>query len=232
MAVLPHTKEQAWFRAAQHMLFSAFDNAALQSLHHASNVVTLERGETLFHHHDNANHFYLVLEGKIKLYRSSAEGNEKVIEIIQQNHTFAEAVMFLAGKSYPVSAQALVNSQVLAIHSDAYLKALEAAPQGATRVMAMMAQKLHSCINEIEILSLQNARHRLIRFLLSQLSTAEDNEQRTIVLPVSKRLIASRLAMQPETLSRLLNELKAQGTIEMHRAEIVILDRAQLEAID
>ena len=79
-------------------------------------------------------------------------------------------------------------------------------------------------MNEIENLSLQNALHRLVNFLLREL---EENHG-SMVLDVPKRLIASQLAIQPETLSRLLRKLSDAEIIQVDQKQLTLLDKRRL----
>lgn len=225
---MPLTLETAWQHADAHPLFNALDEDTRRHLNNHSRVVTLGSGDILFHQGAPAAQFYLVITGQIKLTRLSADGNEKLIEVLMPGHTFAEAVMFMEHRNYPVSATAMKPSELLAVDSNAYLQALMSNATSCKRLMAIMAQKLHAKLNEIETLTLQNARHRVVRFLLAQL-THPVTEPVTLTLPVTKRLIASRLAMQPETLSRVMAELKEQGILLVNGQEITILALGRLQ---
>ena len=79
-------------------------------------------------------------------------------------------------------------------------------------------------LNEIENLSLQNALHRLVNFLLRELEANDGS----MVLDVPKRLIASQLAIQPETLSRLLRKLSDAGIIAVDQMHLKLLDKSRL----
>lgn len=225
------TLEQAWYRASHHFLFSSFPHAACLDLEPHSRVVLLQQGEDLFRQDTKANHFYLVLEGAIKLFRVSPDGHEKIIEVVNPNHTFAEAVMFMDRKRYPVNAQAISKSQVLSINSEAYKSVLLNNASCCLKFMGNMAERLHTRINEIETLTMQNARHRLVRFLVTQLPDPSVTEAR-IRLPMAKRLIASRLAMQPETFSRTMHELKEKKVLSVKGAYVHIYSVPDLLMFD
>lgn len=223
------TLERAWQQADHHPLFSALDNDARTLLVSHSRIVTLSAAQQLFHQGAPATHFYLVLEGQIKLTRVSADGNEKLLEILMPGHTFAEAVMFMEHQHYPVTATPLKPTQLLAVENATYLTSVMSSPTSCKRLMGIMAQKLHAKLNEIETLTLQNARHRVVRYLLA-LMPANAQAPITLTLPVTKRMIASKLAIQPETLSRVMAELREQGILQVNGQEIVIaaIDRLKL----
>jgi len=169
--------------------------------------IDLINDENLFIQGAVANHFYLLITGKVNLYRLSPDGLVKVIDVINPGQAFAEALMFIDKHKYPVSAVAIGNCKVIAIPSQGYKNMLSKSPESAFRLMGNMAIKLHQRINEIENLTLQNTRHRLGNYL-SGLARDPSALQAEFCLPMEKRLIASKLGMQPETFSRVFKEMR------------------------
>jgi len=207
----------------KHHLFSSLPEHDLEQLVQLCRLVKLDNEAPLFHQGADAQQFYLVLSGTIKLFRVSPDGLTKVIEVIRQGEAFAEALMFLQQKAYPLNAEAMGKAEVIAIPSQRYKEMILATPECALGVMGNMAMKLHRRINEIEILTLQNTRHRLANYLFGLLSDPAASTG-AIELPMAKQLIASQLAMQPETFSRLIKEMKQQGLISVKGGHIDVHD--------
>ena len=178
-------------------------------------------GELLIRQGQPAERFFLVLKGRVKLYRISADGQEKVVEIIQAGQTFAEAVMFMQRSEYPVCAETLDAVQLVSFPNRLMLTLLQESPQACLHLLGHMSMRLHQRLGELETLTLQNATQRFALYLIQQL---EDRGQETvdIELPLPKRLIAARLSMQPETLSRIMARLNQQELIIMKGRSIHI----------
>ena len=178
-------------------------------------------GELLIRQGQPAERFFLVLQGRVKLYRISADGQEKVVEIIQAGQTFAEAVMFMQRSEYPVCAETLEAVQLVSFPNRLMLTLLQESPQACLHLLGHMSMRLHQRLGELETLTLQNATQRFALYLIQQL---DDRSQETvdIELPLPKRLIAARLSMQPETLSRIMARLNQDGLIEMSGRNIHI----------
>lgn len=204
-------------------LFSSLTEKAKESLCQHCRIIKLKNDETLFHQGGDAQSFYIALEGSIKLFKVSQEGQTKVIEVIKKGGVFAEALMFMDLNKYPLNAAAMGVCEVLVIPNQLYKDTLLEDPQSALKVMGNMAVKLHRRINEIEILTLQNTRHRLGNYLFG-LAPDPAVKQCVVQLPMAKQLIASQLGMQPETFSRMMKEMKNQGLIEVSGAEIKVND--------
>ena len=109
----------------KHYLFAILDDDQFGQLLPGVQEFELAEGKHLFHFGDQARYFYLLSDGQIQLYRLSAMGEEKVIEIIQPGQSFAEAVMFFKINSYPVSAKTVVPSKFLRIEMKLFLKLLQ-----------------------------------------------------------------------------------------------------------
>ena len=214
-----------WLRRTY--LFSALDDTQLQVIKDSMQVVKIEEGRSLFEHGQPAERFFLVLEGQIKLYRLSEDGDEKVIDIVRPGETFAEAVTFMSGRCYPVNASALVDSRLLAFSNDAFRDVLRESVDSCFRLMADMSQRLHQRLNEIDSLTLHNATYRLVSYLLQELPD-DVLESPEIVLTTPKHVIASRLSIKPETFSRILTKLSRDGLIVVRGNSIVLEDLPRL----
>ncbi|PKM31624.1 MAG: Crp/Fnr family transcriptional regulator [Gammaproteobacteria bacterium HGW-Gammaproteobacteria-11] len=170
---------------------------------------------------DPAERFFLVLTGKVKLYRISADGKEKVVEIIQSGQSFAEAVMFLQKPVYPVCAETLEAVLLVGFSNRLMLQALETNPSTCLHLLGHMSIRLHQRLDELENLTLQNATQRLALYLIGQVRDRQgDDVELDLVLP--KGLIAARLSIKPETLSRAMATLRDQGLIESRSRHIRI----------
>ena len=104
--------------------------------------------------------------------------------------------------------------------SAAYLELLRGSTESCFRLMADMSQRLKHLITEIEVLSLQNAAYRLANFLWKRWES-ERPADGFIELRVPKGVIASRLSVTPETLSRTLHGFTEQGLIRVDGHRIV-----------
>lgn len=201
-------------------LFQTLSADELAALSGGVRELPLAKGAFLFHKGDMPAGFYVVLAGQIKLLISSAGGDEKVVEIIGPNGTFGEAVMFLE-QPCPVGAMALLDSRLLQIRKDTVDQLLLADPRFARRMLGGLSMRLRSLIQDVESYSICSGIQRVIGYLLQQ--CPEDQESNiTIALPTSKFIIASRLNLTPETLSRVFHDLSESGLIEVQGRKIVV----------
>jgi CRP-like cAMP-binding protein len=204
-------------------LLQALNTQQLETVVSHCKQIKLAEKQLLFNRGDAASSFYIVNQGQIKLYRLSPDGSEKVFDIVQSGQAFAEAVMFMQEHQYPVSAESLTASDVYAFNMNTFLGILQHSSEVCLRIMAILSQRLHMRLNEIDTLSMKNGSFRLVYYLLQQIPQGAVGTSR-IHLNIPKNVIASRLSIQPETLSRLLADLKHLRLIEVHRQDITLLD--------
>ncbi|MDI6750566.1 MAG: Crp/Fnr family transcriptional regulator [Pseudomonadota bacterium] len=187
----------------------------------------LPKGEMLFQRGDIAHGFYFIVFGQVKLAFPSSSGNEKVVEILGPRQSFGEAAVF-AQRPYPVFAQALADSLLLFVPRDAIFELLETDNSFARNMLAGLAMRLHSLIMDVESYSLRSSAQRVIGYLLQHCPNEHCEGSIEIILPTSKQVIASRLNLTPETLSRILHDLTEARLIEMQGKHIKIGDLKRL----
>jgi len=210
-------------------LFAELDEAQLEQVRAGARPRRLSAGQTLFERGGPARHFYSLRGGQIKLFRLSRDGQEKVMGVVLPGQTFAEGVMFMGEPRYPVSAQALRDSEVIAFSAEGFLDVLAQSFPACRRLLGRMVERTRRHLDEIEALTLQNARLRMVGYLL-RLVPREAHGGCTVTLPTRKTLIASQLSVQPETLSRTLRELEGDGLIRVAQQEVRIPDVDALRA--
>jgi len=212
-----------------HHLFAGLSPPHLQRVLAASRIDDAEAGQVLFDRGQPAQHFYIVVEGQVNLVLYSKAGEEKIVDILGPGHSFAEAVMFMEGSAYPVSAVAAMNSRIARFPNREYISILRESPDTCLRMLGHLSQRLHMRIREIEHLTLESATHRLVRLLEARLPPDSDGPA-DVQLQESRQEIASRLSMKPETLSRILRALSDSGAIVVHGRVVQVPSRARLLA--
>lgn len=207
-----------------HYLFHSLSPEMLRDILVSSRILELSAEQHLFMQGEDADQFFMVSEGQIKLSRLTMEGNEKVIEILHPGQTFAEAIMFMRSHVYPVTATALSHTKVYSFRCKAFMNMLDAQPELYHTLLGNLAMRLRKQLQEIENLTMKNASYRVVNFFKNKLEEGDTIEDNVIRLNVQKQVIASRLSIQPETLSRILANLKKQGIVESEGRDILIRD--------
>ena len=203
-------------------LFQQLHDSEIAHLATDAQGIRLDKGQILFQKGAVLNGFYVVVYGQIKLAFSSPQGNEKVVSIVGAGQSFGEAMVFMECPS-PVLSQALENTLLLQIAKQSLFAAIERDSAFARRMLAGLSIRLHGLIEDLESYSLRSSTQRLIGFLL-HLTGASNGQMIKVTLPASKQVIASRLNLTPETLSRVLHSLSDSGLITVKGRHITVID--------
>ena len=182
-----------------------------------------QRGDVIFSQGEEAAGFFLVCEGRIKIYKLSPDGKERILHIVQRGQSFAEAAIFGDG-CYPAFAEPLEPASLVFFPRKEVLELLAAHWQVAINMIGGLSRFLRQFAAQIEDLTFKDVPSRLARYLLELADGAE-----LITLPITKTQLASRLGTVSETLSRTLRKLSDEALIEVHGKQIRLLDPERLE---
>jgi CRP-like cAMP-binding protein len=230
---LPMDKNSSLYESVRgHYLFSGLDGDEFDRLAAEMKVMDLDQGQVLFHRGDSADSFYYVDTGLIELSLISATGDKKTLEVVNPGRTFGEAVTFMREAKFPVTAEGLQTSKLCEIPNRAFLDMLHTNRDACMRLIADLSRHLHARVREIEDLSIQNARHRLASYLVDHIADTSDGDQAMARLELPRHVIASRLSIKPETLSRLLRNLADEGIISIEDRVVFIHSLARLRPYD
>ena len=215
-------------------LFAGLTPAEIAPFARGARETSVAKGDILFHRGDACTGFHLILSGQIKLAFISAEGNEKVVEILSRGQSFGEAVMFM-DKPYVVMAQALTDCSLLHIAKQVVFDEMGRDPIFCRKIIAGLSRRLHQLMSDVESYSLRSGRDRIIGYLLREEGLGSDDDVLTtgpvsIRLPTSKGIIASRLNLTQEHFSRILHELIESGLIQVQGRNIHVPALGRLRA--
>ena len=202
-------------------LFSGLEDEEFTTISAHVAAINLDASQVLFRHGDDAQAFYWVEEGMIRLSRMSPQGDEKVIDLIGSGRYFAEAAIFM-GKRYPVDAIAQIPTRLIAIDANSYRTWLGQDVERCFRLIGSISAKMHKLVNDIDHLTLMKGTDRLMQYLLDH-SEPDEHNQTVAELVAPKQVIASRIGVKPETMSRLLHKLVEMGHIKVDGQKILIL---------
>lgn len=192
----------------QSRLFASLPPELCDTLLDAAQPMKLRRGQSIFHHGDTAHSIHIVIDGWVKLYRIAPNGTEAVVGVMTRGQSFGEPIA-LRRAAYPVSAEATTACELIAVPAKAFLDLLSAHPETAISILSATFMHLQSLVEQIEQLKARSGAQRVAEFLLE---LCPDNaESATVILPYDKALIAGRLGMKPESLSRAFFRLRDHG---------------------
>lgn len=192
-------------------LFAGLDVGTVAALLRHARTARFPRGAVLFSRGDPADRFFVILDGWVKLSRQTSDGHESVIGLFTRGDSFAEAATFEEGE-FPVDGVVVEEARLLVVPAAPFLAWLRRHPEIAFNMMASLSRHMRALVEKIEQLTTRTATERLAGFIVG-LCDARESPAR-LRLPLDKVLIAGRLGMQPETLSRALTRLREHGVHE------------------
>ena len=207
-------------------LFGGLSVEQLEKIKRIAVAKSFDRGQPVFWEGDEGTGFYIVVNGKVKVYKVSPEGKEQILHIYGPGQPFGEVPVF-TGEHFPASAQAVVKSRLLFFPRQGFIDLISANPSLALNMLAVLSMRLRQFTVQVENLSLKEVPGRLATYLIYL--SKEQNNASSVTLPLSKGQLASLLGTIPETLSRIFNKMSSQGLIEVQGSDIHLLRWDELE---
>ena len=207
-------------------LFNGLPDDQLSAIQQIAVEKQYNKGQMIFSEGDETKGLFVVVDGRIKIYKVSSEGKEQILHIIEAGQTFGEVTVF-TGQQLPANAQALVKSRLLLFPRSAFVSLVTANPSLALNLLAIMSKKLRQFAAQIENLSLKEIPARLASYLIYL--AEEQGSEDEVTLNVSKGQLASLLGTIPETLSRIFAKLSGQNLIRVEGPKITLLDLQGIE---
>lgn len=201
-------------------LFSDLSIAELEPIANGTTELKVPRGNIIFRRGDPCVGFHVVIYGQIKLMFVSAAGAERVVRLIGPGDGFGEALMFMQ-RDYIVTSQALRDSMLLHIGRDALFSQLDKNPVLARKMLAGLSRRLYTLMGDVQAYTLHTGAQRVVSYLLH---CAGENIGVPFRISTSKTVIASRLNISAEHLSRILRDLHERKLIKLQGREFTILN--------
>lgn len=206
-------------------IFWGVPAASLSPLTKQCLVLSVARGTNVVQRGARLPGVFALAYGSVKLSLRGDDAEERVVSLVSPGQTFGEAKALLGCASL-CDAIALVDTKLIVIPSAAILSLMDREPRFARAMVFVLAERTLDLLGELESANKRGA-HRLAAYIVA----LADGNGDTVQLPVSKTLVAARLGVKKETLSRLLRSLETRGLITVERREVRILDRTGLAAV-
>ena len=173
---------------------------------------------------------FAVAYGSVKLALRTPNGEQRILRLVSAGQTFGEAAALL-GQRNLYEAQAIAECKLVVIPPAVLYGLIDRDPRFARRLLLALAERQRELLTEIESVTCRRGSERLAHYLATLTAQLDRKGACKVQLPVSKTLVAARLGIKKETLSRLLGALAREGLIANAGREIAILDRDRLAAL-
>ncbi|MGD2096763.1 MAG: Crp/Fnr family transcriptional regulator [Desulfobacterales bacterium] len=209
-------------------LFNGLPTDQLDAIRRIAVEKRYQKGQTIFTEGDKTTGFFVIVGGRVKIYKVSSEGKEQILHIFEAGQSFGEVTVF-TGQQMPANAQTLAKTHLLIFARNAFVDLVSSNPSLALNLLGIMSKKLRQFAAQIENLSLKEIPARLASYLI-YLSEEQGTED-AVILNISKGQLASLLGTIPETLSRIFAKLSGQNLIRVEGPKIVFVDRDGIEIL-
>lgn len=209
-------------------LFQGLTDDALGMLEGILKEREFARGQSIFNEGSESTGFYIIIKGRVKVYKLSSEGKEQTLHIVGSKELLG-AVSAFAGSPYPAYAEAIEKTRVLFFPRKEFLALIQKEPSVVMNMMAKLAMRLQHFTKMIEDLSLKEVPGRLAAHLLYL--CGQKGCGNAVEIDISKGQLASLLGTIPETLSRILRRMSERGIIKVSGRKMMLLDKKALRDI-
>ncbi len=206
-------------------LFANLTEAEMRALRPRVTSRQLQRGEMLFSEGDPCAGLFLVAAGRIRIFKLSSAGREQVLAVEGPGSSFAELPVFDGG-SYPASASALEDTEVLFVSRKDFQSFCREHPEVALKVLAVVGARLRRLVGIIEDLSFTTVRQRLIAVILrlAESGGTASKDGIRVELTKSHQDLAAEMGTVRELVSRNLSRLQAEGFLEVDGRKLTVKD--------
>jgi CRP/FNR family transcriptional regulator len=206
-------------------LFAGLSDSELQALAQRAAERHFASGEILFWEGEPCAGIFLLVQGSVKIFKTSQGGREMMLSLESAPSTVAELPLFDGGP-YPASVRAVEPVTALFVNKADFQQVCRQYPDVALKLLAVVARRLRHLVGVVEAMTFGSVTERLARLLLEASQAAGSD---AFDLPLTHQELASRLGTVREVVSRNLARFRAEGLIRIEGRQLHILDRAGLQ---
>ncbi len=197
--------------------FDELPDNLLKEISEHMNLREYPRGDVLFWEGDPANGMYIMEHGSAKIFRTSPQGRQYIVRILQEHDTFAEVPAFDGGM-HPVNVEALETCRVWEIDGEMLRELVNLYPAFAQKIIRNYSQMLRGMVRMVSEMAFYQVTHRLARLI-------ENMPQDKSAPHWTQEQLAAQLGTVREVVARSLKELERSGAIKMEDRRILIADK-------
>ena len=212
------------------ILFKNLTEEELKKINQIIEQTNYNRNETVFIEGDPGDAFYIILEGLIKVFKTTEQGRDKTLALLGTGDFFGE-MSLLEGKERSASVKALQSTQLYFIERSKFKKLLKDYPEIAFKIIAILSERLREANNQIQQLTFSSVEERLEQ-KLRELAKKHGWEGKSgVVLPkkITHQELANLIGSSRVTVTKLLNKLKEEEKIIIKERYLILPQNDLLE---
>ena len=213
-------------------LFEGLSPQALSEVAASSHVRRLGRDTVVFSQGDAATACHALLEGRVKITQSDADGSELLVRFIGPREMFGTVALF-TDRRYPAEAIVVLDSTVISWSERVILRLIERYPPIAFNMVRVIGKRLREVQERLREVASQRVERRMAHALLrlAAVPRGHSKEPSAIDFPLTRKDVADMCGATLHTASRVLTAWEKAGLIASQRQRVTIRDREGLERI-
>jgi CRP/FNR family transcriptional regulator, cyclic AMP receptor protein len=205
--------------------FSGLNPAGLDAVAKLIFEKKVERGEIFLLEGESDEILYFVASGAVKIFKTSTDGKEQILDIARPGDSFNDVAVFDGGPN-PAAAQAMGSVILYGVRKNDLEAIIRSYPQVATNVTRVLAHRIRYFVSLVEDLSFKHVIARIAKILLEYAGSGTGIGQR-----LTQQDMAAMAGTVREVVGRSLKALEEEGIIRLDHHRIIITDREALKKI-
>ena len=206
------------------------DKNELEAIANSMEKHSYVKNEQVFRAGDPANRLYIVFDGEVQMFKSSADGKTHTLRIMQKNDLIGEVPIFEGG-AYPASCTTLTATVLYSISRTNFLALIQQDPKIALTMLGLQARRLREFTIKIEQLTLQKTEQMLADLFIQKASNINNNQANVALKDMGVQNLANYLGVTRESVSRIISKWLKEKLISKQQRNIIIQDFNALEKI-
>nr|WP_254639687.1 Crp/Fnr family transcriptional regulator [Cohnella sp. GbtcB17] len=171
----------------------------------------------LFRENDPGDSFFIVLSGTVKIYRTSPEGDEKILAVFNAGDSFGE-LSLIDGKPRSATAQTLDDTELVVMSREHFLDMLKTHFDLNLVIMAEIVQRMRDTNDQVSDLMFFDVRTRVIKSLVKLANRFGERSEHTIVvrMPLDRNELSQMAGVKMKELSEVLYDLEDRQLVKMY----------------
>jgi CRP-like cAMP-binding protein len=206
-------------------LFAALDDEAAEALHANMTRAELSRGEVLFHEGDPGDRLYVIVEGKVKLGRTSGDGRENLLAILGPGEMFGELSLFDPGPRN-ATATSVSDAVLIGLGTDELITWLTGRPDVSRQLLRALARRLRRTNENLADLVFSDVPGRVAKALLdlSERFGRLTEDGLRVAHDLTQEELAQLVGASRETVNKALADFASRGWLRLEARAVVLLD--------
>lgn len=193
-------------------IFNHLEDTQLAEIMVTTQSVSYKKNELIYHAGDESDSLYIINKGRVRIYRLAESGKEQLVRFLNPGDFTGEMALF-SESTHESYAEAVMDTKICMIKRADIQEFLLKYPSISLKVLAEFSNRLEASEKQATRFSTEKVETRIALFLVESLSEEKTGENE-LILPMSKKDLASYLGTTPETISRKFNELEDKGYIK------------------